>query len=170
MARIKPKLEPAQVNLVARRCGGQLIHNKWQFPTPVHRQRFERLVEAGKTRESLFVRLYSLLTGTMGITAAIAGFAIVAVLLAAWLWGGYQTLMWIGLLPPLGTSHWAVFYLSGALTWCGFNIFAFIHRLGILTIILVGVLLCGYLFLNMNNNMLPSSPQRINTNSRAIDQ
>jgi hypothetical protein len=139
------KLTNAQITVIARRCGGKFIHNDWHFSTPKQRARFNHLV-ATQTHISLLSSVIYFFDDLLGLGSIVFVAAIVASALGLWLWGAYQALLWGRLIPVMGPSALAAFHLNVAASWYIFNIFAFIHKLGNRTILIIALVIIATVF------------------------
>jgi hypothetical protein len=157
----KIKLTNAQVTVIARRCGGKLIHNNWHFSTPKQRSRFHHLVDT-QTHISLLSSIIFFFDDLLGWTSIVFVTAFAVCALALWCWGAYQALLWGQLISVKGTSILAAFHLTAAITWCSCNIFVFIHKLGNSAIMIIVIVFATLLFGSyyyVNHDAKPAPPQ-----------
>jgi hypothetical protein len=139
------KLTNAQVTVIAKRCGGKFIHNGWHFPTPIQRARFNHLVVT-QTHTSLLSSLIHFFDDLLGLGSIFFVAAIAVAGVAVWFWGAYQALLWGRLIPVMGTSALAALHTTAASSWYIFNIFAFIHKIGNRTIVIIALVISATLF------------------------
>ena len=147
--RTREPLTQAQEISLAKRLGGKQSFGIWHFKSANSQRVYYRLIAARRTRETFFGFLFRLATemGGLFMVALLALFCLV--LVGIWFWGAYQTLMWTGIVSPTGSGYLTKYYFAAALAWTAGNIFAFLHKLGIGTMLLVGVLGAAYVFMNV---------------------